>query len=151
MPAPRWVAKANKAGLNRFTKFIAPWAPGWAVVIHRGRKSGRTFRTPLWAFRRGSRFVIALTYGSSADWVRNVLAAGGCEVESRRRRYRLGAPRLYEDDSASDMPAFIRFMLRRVIKAPEFLSLDIVGELPTKKASRDSAPLNEIHPDVHGG
>ena len=136
MPAPRWVAKANKIGLNRLTKFIAPWAPGWAVVIHRGRKSGRTFRTPLWAFRRPGGFVIALTYGPGADWVRNVLAAGGCEVESRRHHYQLGAPRLYRDENASEMPTFIRFMLRRVIKAPEFLSLDIVGGPPTKTVSR---------------
>ena len=136
MPAPRWVARANKAGLNRVTKFIAPWAPGWAVVIHRGRKSGRTFRTPLWAFRRRGGYVIALTYGSSADWVRNVLAADGCELETRRRHYQLGAPRLYRDENASDMPAFIRFMLRRVIKAPEFLSLDVVGELPATTSSR---------------
>ena len=35
-----------------------------------------------------------------------------------------------DDENATDMPAFIRFMLRRVIKAPEFLSLDIVSELP---------------------
>jgi deazaflavin-dependent oxidoreductase (nitroreductase family) len=131
MPAPRWVARANKVGLNRVTKFIAPWAPGWAVVIHRGRKSGRTFRTPLWAFRRRGGYVIALTYGSNSDWVRNVIAAGGCEVEAGRRHYRLGAPRLYRDENATDMPAFIRFMLRRVIKAPEFLSLDVVSELPT--------------------
>jgi len=80
--------------------------------------------------------VIALTYGSSADWVRNVLEAGGCELESRRRHYQLGAPRLYRDENASDMPAFIRFMLRRVIKAPEFLSLDVVGEVPATASSR---------------
>lgn len=129
MPAPRWVARFNKVGLNRFTKFIAPWAPGWAVVIHRGRKSGRTFRTPLWAFRRRDGFVIALTYGSTSDWVRNVLAAGGCEVLARRRHYQLGSPTLFHDEEATDMPPFIRFMLRRVIKAPEFLRLDIVREL----------------------
>jgi hypothetical protein len=40
MPAPRWLARANKVGLNRLAAFIAPWAPGWAVVIHRGRRSG---------------------------------------------------------------------------------------------------------------
>jgi deazaflavin-dependent oxidoreductase (nitroreductase family) len=133
MPAPRWVARANRAGLNRVTKFIAPWAPGWAVVIHRGRKSGKTFRTPLWAFRRGDGYVIALTYGSTADWVRNVLAAGGCELETRRRRYLVSNPRVYRDENATDMPAFIRFMLRRVIKAPEFLSVDVVRELATAR------------------
>ncbi len=129
MTAPRWVARANKISLNRVTRFIAPWAPGWAVVVHRGRKSGRTFRTPLWAFRRDNGFVIALTYGSDADWVRNVRAAGGCELLARRRHYQLGAPTLYRDEDATDMPAFIRFMLRRVIKAPEFLKLDVVREL----------------------
>lgn len=133
MPAPRWVARANKVGLNRLTAFIAPWAPGWAVVVHRGRRSGRTFRTPLWAFRRRGGFVIALTYGSDADWVRNVVAAGGCELETRKRRYRVAAPRVYRDENATDMPAFIRFMLRRVIKAPEFLSLDVVDQ-PVKAA-----------------
>jgi deazaflavin-dependent oxidoreductase (nitroreductase family) len=133
MPAPRWVARANKAGLNRVTKFIAPWAPGWAVVVHRGRKSGKTFRTPLWAFRRQDGFVIALTYGPEADWVRNVISAGGCELETRRRRYQVGDPRVYRDENATDMPAFIRFMLRRVIKAPEFLSVDVVRELATAR------------------
>ena len=131
MPAPRWVARANKAGLNRLTKFIAPWAPGWAVVIHRGRRSGRTFRTPLWAFRRRDGFVIALTYGSDADWVRNVIAAGGCELESRRRHYVASAPRIYRDENATDMPAFIRFMLRKVIKAPEFLALNAIEQPAT--------------------
>lgn len=128
MPAPRWIARANKAGLNRLTKFIAPWAPGWAVVVHRGRRSGRTFRTPLWAFRREGGYVIALTYGRETDWVRNVLAAGGCELETRRRRYEVGSPRVYRDESAAGMPLLIRFMLRKVIKAPEFLRVDVVGE-----------------------
>ena len=131
MPAPRWVARANKASLNRLTKFIAPWAPGWAVVIHRGRRSGRTFRTPLWAFRRRDGFVIALTYGSDADWVRNVIAADGCELDSRRRHYVASAPRIYRDENATDMPAFIRFMLRKVIKAPEFLALNAIEQPAT--------------------
>jgi hypothetical protein len=29
MAAPRWLAQANKIGLNRVTRFVAPWAPGW--------------------------------------------------------------------------------------------------------------------------
>ncbi|GAA5082232.1 nitroreductase family deazaflavin-dependent oxidoreductase [Nocardia iowensis] len=129
MPAPRWVAHVNRVGLNRLTRFIAPWAPGWAVVIHRGRKSGRIFRTPLWAFRRGDRYVIALTYGPESDWVRNVLAAGGCQLQSRRRHYEVDNPHVYRDESAADMPLFIRFMLRRVLAAPDFLSVDIQREV----------------------
>ena len=140
MPAPRWVARANKKGLNRLTKFVAPWAPGWAVVIHRGRKSGRTFRTPLWAFRRRGGYVIALTYGSSADWVRNVLAAGGCELESRRRHYQLGAPRLYRDENVSDMPALIRFMLRRSSRHRNF-SASTLSATCRRQRRRAAGPL----------
>ena len=128
MPAPRWIARFNKAGLNKLTRFVAPWAPGWAVVIHRGRKTGRVFRTPLWAFRRRDGYVIALTYGTSSDWVRNVAAAGGCELESRGRRYRLANPRSYQDQTAADMPTPIRLMLSKVLKAPDFLRLDIVED-----------------------
>lgn len=130
VPAPRWVAHANKIGLNRLTKFIAPWAPGWAVVVHRGRKSGRIFRTPLWAFRRGNGFIIALTYGPETDWVRNVVAAGGCEIDSRRERYEVGNPRIYHDVTAGDMPTVIRFMLRNVLKTPDFLRVEVIRELP---------------------
>ena len=43
---------------------------GAAVVVHRGRRSGRTFRTPFtFADRVGNSFVIALAYGDRADWV----------------------------------------------------------------------------------
>ncbi|EUA00603.1 hypothetical protein I547_4646 [Mycobacterium kansasii 824] len=43
--------------------------------------------------------------------------------------YQLGAPTLFRDENATGMPKFIRFMLRWVIKAPEFLQLDVVREL----------------------
>ncbi|MGW1737743.1 nitroreductase family deazaflavin-dependent oxidoreductase [Nocardia sp. NPDC001965] len=128
MPAPRWVARANRSGLNKITGLIAPWAPGWAVIVHRGRKSGRVFRTPVWAFRHDGGYVIALTYGAESDWVRNVLAADGCELETRRRRYRAGSPHVYRDESGGALPPIIRFLVRRVIKAPDFLRVTVVRE-----------------------
>ncbi|WP_067538331.1 nitroreductase family deazaflavin-dependent oxidoreductase [Nocardia crassostreae] len=128
MPTPRWVAKANRYGINQLTRFIAPWAPGWAVIVHRGRKSGRTFRTPLWAFRRDGGYVIALTYGSESDWVRNVLAACGWELVARGHRYEATNPAVYRDETASAMPMVIRFMLRYVLRVPEFLSIDVAQD-----------------------
>ena len=41
MPIPRRVGQWNKVGLNRLTRHIAPWMPGFGVVVHRGRRSGR--------------------------------------------------------------------------------------------------------------
>jgi deazaflavin-dependent oxidoreductase (nitroreductase family) len=128
MPAPRWVARANRVGLNRFVGLIAPWAPGFGVVVHRGRSSGRIYRTPVNVFARDDGYVIALTYGPESDWVKNVLAAGGCGLETRRRSMQLGEPRLYQDDSARDMPAFVRFILRKVVKAPHFLALQVARQ-----------------------
>lgn len=53
---------------------------GAALVEHRGRRSGRSYRTPVSAQLAGDSLVMALTFGNQSDWVRNVLAAGGCSV-----------------------------------------------------------------------
>ena len=77
MAIPRAVGRWNKAGLNRVTRHIAPWLPGFGVVVHRGRRSGRRYRTPVNVFATADGYRFALTYGPDTDWVRNVLAAGG--------------------------------------------------------------------------
>jgi hypothetical protein len=70
MPIPPVVGKWNKAGLNRVTRHIAPWTPGLGVVIHRGRRSGRSYQTPVNVFPARDGFVFALTYGPETDWVK---------------------------------------------------------------------------------
>jgi len=93
---PRWLARANKAGLNRAAKHVVPWLPPFALVVHHGRKSGRRYETPVMVFRDGDQFLIALTYGGDhTDWVKNVVAADGCELRTGGRVYRTGAPRIY--------------------------------------------------------
>ena len=83
MPIPRTVGRWNKVGLNRVTRRIAPWLPGFGVVEHRGRRSGRRYRTPVNVFATEGGYRFALTSGPEADWVKNVLAAGGCELRTR--------------------------------------------------------------------
>ena len=79
---PRIVRQWNKAGLNRVTRHLAPWAPGMGLVVHRGRRSGRRYETPVQVFPVADGYVIALTYGPTADCTKNVLAAGGCELRT---------------------------------------------------------------------
>ena len=55
--------------------------PSFGVVIHRGRKSGREYHTPVNVFRRGDAYLFFLTYGSDVEWVKNVLASGSCTLE----------------------------------------------------------------------
>ena len=122
MPIPRVVGRWNRAGLNRVTRHIAPWAPGLGVVVHRGRRSGRVYQTPVSVFPAEDGFVLALTYGPGADWVKNVLAAGGCELRTRGRTVRLAAPRLFRDESRRGIRPVEREVLR-LLRVADFLSL----------------------------
>src|SRR5438067_10429683 len=81
MPLPRRVAYFNRVVTNRLFGPLAGRVPPWVLVEHRGRQSGRTYRTVVWAFPHGDDLVFALTYGPSADWVRNVIAARTCRVK----------------------------------------------------------------------
>src|SRR5213592_325827 len=63
-----------------------------AVVRHVGRRSGKTFETPIIVMPVRGGFVIALTYGSDVDWLRNVMAAGGGVMLWQGRAHPFGKP-----------------------------------------------------------
>ena len=126
MPVPKVVGRWNKAGLNRLTRHIAPWMPGLGVVIHQGRRSGRRYETPVNVFSTGDGYVLALTYGPDTDWVKNVLAAGGCELHTRGQIIQLGSPRLFHDETRSSIRPLERQVLR-TLRVNDFLSLTPVA------------------------
>src|SRR5436190_24139940 len=104
MPLPRPVARFNRAILNHLTRPLARYVPGFGVVVHRRRTSGHTYRTPVNVFRYAGGFVIALTYGPGSDWVRNVLASGGCVLETGGRDMPLTRRRLVHDEQRRALP-----------------------------------------------
>lgn len=122
MPLPKRLAHFNKRVTNRITRRVAWWLPGFAIVTHVGRRSGRLYRTPVNVFRDEDRYVFALTYGRDSDWVRNVLAAGECEIETRRRRVVLTNPELFTDPSQRYIPPPARWILRAV-DVDDFLAM----------------------------
>jgi deazaflavin-dependent oxidoreductase (nitroreductase family) len=124
MPIPRIVGQWNKVGLNRVTRRIAPWMPGLGVVVHRGRRTGNVYETPVNVFAAEDGYVLALTYGPDTDWVKNVLAAGGCELRTRGRVIRLTSPRLFHDETRRDIRPLERQVLR-IISVADFLSLKV--------------------------
>jgi deazaflavin-dependent oxidoreductase (nitroreductase family) len=109
---------------NPLSRHVAGWLPGFGILIYRGRTSGRTYRTPINVFRRGDTYVLALTYGPDVQWVKNVMAAGGCELVTRGRTMRLGAPRLFTDPRRGLMPAPVRVLLG-LMRVTEFMELRI--------------------------
>jgi deazaflavin-dependent oxidoreductase (nitroreductase family) len=128
---PRWLARANRAGLNRGAKYVVPWVPPFALLIHRGRKSGRRYETPIMVFRHGREYLIALTYGGDhTDWVKNVVAAGGCELRLAGRAHAMTAPRVYADESRAGIRPVERQVLR-LLGTTDFLSLTPAGPSDT--------------------
>jgi hypothetical protein len=75
-------------------------------------------------FRAGDGYVIALMYGSGAQWVRNVLAAGGCTVLTRGRRIAFVDPRVVRDPHRGPAPAPIRPLLAAA-RVDEFMLLAV--------------------------
>ena len=122
----RWVAAFNRVVTNRITGRFATRFPGFGIVSHVGRESGRLYRTPVNVFRVPDGFVIALTYGRDSEWVRNVLAAGGCYLETRRVLYELSAPNVVNDPTRQRFPFLVRIILR-VIGATDFMHLSITA------------------------
>jgi deazaflavin-dependent oxidoreductase (nitroreductase family) len=118
----RWLARINIAFTNRITGLFAGWLPGFGILTHVGRKSGRVYRTPVNVFRTPNGFIIALTYSSRSEWVKNVLAAGGCELKTRGKTYRLSAPRVVRDPSRRRFPIPVRVILM-LVEADECIEL----------------------------
>jgi deazaflavin-dependent oxidoreductase (nitroreductase family) len=87
-----------KHTLNRLTTRVARSRVGpFALVRHVGRRSGRTYETPLILARVPAGFVAELTYGPDVDWYKNITAAGRCSVLHHGREY--------EVDRIADVPA----------------------------------------------
>jgi len=118
----RWVAAFNLVITNRITSRFAARLPGFGILTHVGRKSGRLYRTPVNVFRAPEGFLIALTYGRESEWVKNVVAAGGCKLETRHVLYLLSAPTIVHDPTRRRFPLFVRIVLG-VIGANDYMQL----------------------------
>ncbi len=107
---------------NPISRRFARWLPGFGILGYTGRKSGKAYRTPLNIFRHGDDWVVALTYGSDVQWVKNVLAAGEATLEKGRRRIRLVDPEVLVDPQRRLMPFPVRQVLG-LMRVSEFMRL----------------------------
>lgn len=92
--------------VNRVTVRIARSGHGpFSLVRHVGRRSGRTYETPLILARVPHGFVAELTYGENVDWYRNVVAAKGCVIIHHGTEYRVDA--IEPCDAAAGRAAYL--------------------------------------------
>jgi deazaflavin-dependent oxidoreductase (nitroreductase family) len=130
MKLSRGVARFNKRVTNRIQGLYAWLVPPWAVILHRGRRSGRQYRTPLFAFKRGRTLVIALLYGKESEWLRN-LRAGSGHVIRAGRTFVVGAPEVVATLEAGPLLARLSPPERAYCRLAEKLAmLDLKEQLP---------------------
>ncbi len=104
----RRVARFNRAVVNPIQLRYAWLVPPWTVIVHRGRRSGLVYRTPVGAFRRGRTLAVVILYGERSDWVQNVLA-GGAQVVRGGRTYELQQPRVTDVLDVGEISPIARF------------------------------------------
>ena len=87
------VRAINRRVFNPRQMRSAGQAGAWASIVrHTGRRSGDAYETPVVALAIDEGFAIVLPYGTRANWVRNVLAAGEATLVTDGRIRRVGRP-----------------------------------------------------------
>jgi deazaflavin-dependent oxidoreductase (nitroreductase family) len=87
------VRRLNRSLTNpRVMRTAGTDATQTSVIQHTGRTSGRVYETPVDTIPAKTGFLIALPYGTRADWVRNVLASGSATVVTRGERVDVDRP-----------------------------------------------------------
>jgi hypothetical protein len=117
----------------RFARATAPlttalagrrWFPGWAVVHHRGRTSGRDLTVPVAVIATPDVFVINLPWGAGTNWVRNVTTAGHCVVTWKGVDHPVADPVLLDEDAARPYYGSVAWAVtRRLFPADTWLLL----------------------------
>lgn len=98
----RRMARFNRRVTNPIQLQYAWLLPPWAVICHRGRRTGRLYRTPVNAYARERRLAVVILYGERSDWVQNVLATGG-QVVRGGRTYELSNARVVRPEQAPEV------------------------------------------------
>ena len=74
----------------------------FSIVRHVGRTSGKEYTNPVGAVATDEGFVIALPYGTDADWVQNVRAAGGGTIVHEGSSYLVDRPEVVALDGVAE-------------------------------------------------
>jgi deazaflavin-dependent oxidoreductase (nitroreductase family) len=126
-PRARRAIRFVAAFVNPLVLLIAGrrWMPVVGILRHRGRRSGRSYATPIGMRPLGDSFVIPRTFSDNAAWYLNIKAAGGATVKYLGRTYELVDPEVV--DYVTAKPAFPRYELLqfRLIGINEYLRLRV--------------------------
>ena len=101
MQLPQWLARFNRHVTNPIQRLWAGWAPGFAILEHIGRRSGKRYRTPLNVFSTDDGVAILLTYGPNRDWLKNLTSAGHGRIQRYGKTFDIAEPRVMPKAAAA--------------------------------------------------
>jgi len=101
MQLPQRLARFNRYVTNPVQRMWAGWAPSFGILEHVGRKSGKTYRTPLTVFPTADGVAIMLTYGPDRDWLKNLKAAGGGRMKRHGKTFEVRDPQVMSKEEAA--------------------------------------------------
>ncbi|MFG1933222.1 nitroreductase family deazaflavin-dependent oxidoreductase [Mycobacterium sp. NPDC048908] len=95
-----------------------------SVMEHVGRNSGRSYQTPIDVIESPTTLLIALPYGTRADWLRNVQAAGSATVVVQGRRIDVTRPSIVATAEVADRIPKRTMRMLRLFGVGQFLQLE---------------------------
>jgi len=100
---------------------------GPAIVRHIGRSSGTHYETPVETAGTEDGFVIALPYGTNADWLKNVMAAGSAVIVEDGEEHQVGQPELIPLSAGNPYFSQTNQFTHRLFGVEDFVRLRRVG------------------------
>jgi deazaflavin-dependent oxidoreductase (nitroreductase family) len=95
--------------------------PLYGILEHRGRRSGKSFRTPVVVRRVPDGFIVPMPWGEGTDWYRNVRAAGAASIRWNGATYQVDRPEVLDAEvalgsfSSTQRAGLARFGIRQVL------------------------------------
>lgn len=123
-----WLLKHT---LNRVTSRAARTGGGpFSLVRHVGRKTGKTYETPLIVARVPDGFVAELTYGPDVSWYRNIVAAGRCVIVVKGTEHHIDGIEHYPAEAAIRAFGYPAALILKVLRRHEFRFLHEAQSIP---------------------
>lgn len=100
--------------LNPALRPLSRKLPPLALLHHEGRHSGRTYETPVQAYRTPHGYIAAYAYSDNPHWAQNLLATGHGHMTRAGKRYTITNPRHLDEKGLDQLPTPVRTLMKAI-------------------------------------
>ena len=105
MQLPQGLARFSRHVTNPIQRLWAGRIPAHGILEHVGRRSGKTYRTPLVVFNADldgkPGLAIILSYGPNRDWLKNITVANRGRIRRYGKTFGITDPRVVSKEEAA--------------------------------------------------